>query len=56
MVDKTTCSLVWEGLDPLVLEKADDELEKCDLCLMVSWRADKTTCSLVWGGTGPPSS
>ena len=52
-VDKTTCSLVWgggEGLDPLVLEKAADELEKCDLCVVVSWRADKTTCSLVRGG------
>ena len=44
--------VVWfgEGLDTHVLEKAADELEKCDLCLVVSWRADKTTFSLVWEG------
>ena len=30
--------VVWfgEGLDPKVLEKAAEELEKCDLCLVVS--------------------
>ena len=54
--DKTTCSFVWGGLDPLVLEKAANVLGKCDVCLAVSWKADKTTCSLVWAGAGPTSS
>ena len=39
-----------EGLNSLILEKAADELGKCDLCLVVSWRAYKTTFSLVCGG------
>ena len=47
--------VVWfgEGLDIHILEKAADELGKCNLCLVVSWRVDKTTCSLVWEGLDP---
>ena len=50
--------VVWFGerVDTHILEKVADELEKCDLCLVVSWRAYKTTFIFVWGGAGPTSS
>ena len=45
----TRPNVVWfvEGLDKHILEKAPDELEMCDLCLVVNWRVDKTTKLLM---------